>query len=275
MLLSSRSRDYAHAIKDALAGKKAIAPQAGSLGLTAETSVKTLRELHTLHIAEGISPVGRKIIAESPHAPACHEDQSCLGYLYSAQSPDDEGELPVVRTQGSARLRIEPKLVLRFADAPDTDAGLDGFLDAIDAIAMGAEVLAQAFDGSSWRFEDKICANGFSKTLLVGDLKTLSRSSKKNFSVLLEHSNFSLNRRSGPNWTVVDYTPGFHTSQSSIASLYQIVQRQLAMDAKPIAKGDLVVLNALCAAHPVAAGDEWVCVATGLDLPSLRVRFGK
>lgn len=275
MLLSSRSRDYAHALKDALAGRKAIAPQAASLGLTAETSVKTLRELHTLHIADGMSTVGRKIIAASPRALPGQEEQSCLGYLYSAQMPDDEDELPVVRTHGSARLMIEPKLALRFAEAPDPGAGVDGFLDAIDAIAMSAEVLMRTFDGSSWRFEDKICANGFSKTLLVGDLKTLSRSSKKNFSVLLEHSNFSLNRKSGPNWTVVDYTPGHQTSQSSIASLVQMVQRQVDIDDKPIAKGDLVVLNAVCAAHPVAAGEEWVCVSTGLDLPSLRVRFSK
>lgn len=275
MLLSSRSRAYAHAIKDALTGKKPIASQSESLGLTPEASINTLGELHTLNIADGMTPVGRKLIAESPYASVDNGTQGCLGYLYSAQWPDDEGELPVVRTHGSTRLRIEPKLILRFSDAPDPGAGIDGFIDAIDAIAMGAELLLLPFDNASWRFEDKICANGFSKGIHAGELKTLSRSSKRNFSMLLEHSTFSLSRTNGMNSAMVGFTPGHKSALSSIASLYELLRQRGELERRPIAKGDVVALNALCAAQPVSAGDEWISVLTCLDLPSLRIRFSK
>lgn len=275
MLLSSRSRAYAHAIKDALAGKKPIAPQSESLGLTPEASINTLGELHTLNIADGMTSVGRKLIAESPYASCDEGSHGCLGFLYSAQWPDDEGELPVVRTHGSTRLLVEPKLVLRFSEAPDPGAGIDGFLDAIHAIAIGAEVLLRPFDKTSWRFEDRICANGFGKSIHIGELKTLSRSSKRNFSMLLQHSTFSLSRTSGVNASMVEFTPGHKAPLSSIASLYELVRQNSDLESRPIAEGDLVALNALCAAQPVSAGDEWICVLSCLDLPSLRIRFSK
>lgn len=276
MLLSSRPLAYAHAIKAAQTGKQAIAPQAASLGLTHETSVQTLSDLHTLYIADGVSAVGRKLIADSSAAETDGTDRSCLGYLYGVQFPDEEGELPVVRTNGSTRLRLEPKLILRFADAPDMTAGFGAFINAIDAIAIGAELLLLPYANSSWRFEDKLCANGFSKTLMAGDLKTLSQSRKKNFSQLLEHSNFSLSRKTAAGAALVDYTPGQKTSLSSIAALYRLLQQEwVSMPGGPIVPGDLVALNAICNPQPVIAGEEWICVSTGLDLDSLRIRFSK
>ncbi len=276
MLLSSRPLAYAHAIKAAQTGKQMIAPQAASLGLTHETSVRTLSDLHTLYIADGMPAVGRKLIVDAPSAAADSTDRSCLGYVYRAEFPDEEGELPVVRTHGSTRLRLEPKLILRFAAAPDLTAGFGAFINAIDAIAIGAEVLLLPFAESSWRFEDKVCANGFSKTLMVGELRTLSQSRKKNFSQLLEHSTFSLSRRSAAGASLVDYTPGQSTTLSSIAALYRLLQQEwLSVPGGPIVEGDLVALNAIARPQAVAAGDEWICVSTGLDLESLRIRFSK
>ena len=276
MLFSSRSLAYAHAIKNASTGKKAITPQAASLGLTLETSLTTLGELHTLYVAEGIEAVGRKLIVEPPYAAPHNLESARLGYLYDVQFPDEEGELPVVRIQGSQRLRLEPKLVLRFAAVPDLTSGLDAFIESIDAIALGAEVLQVPFENGSWAFEDKICANGFSKILLAGELKTLSRRSKKNFSLLLDHSTFSLSRKAPSGAALLDYTPGNRTTLSTIAELYQLLQQQYQASAgAPINGGELLALNAICEAKPVSAGEEWVCVSAGLDLPSARVRFSK
>ena len=274
MLFSSRSRTYAHALKEAYSGRKTVAPQAASLGLTPETSVQTLHELHTMFIAEGMNPVGRKLIADSMGSDLDLADQACLGYLYRAQFADDEGELAPIRTHGSTRLRLEPKLILRFAQTPDLSDSFETFIDAIDAIAMGAELQLLPYADASWRFEDKICANGFNKTLLSGELKTLSLSSKKHFSQLLDLSTFSFSRTSASGSLLVDYTPGYKTALSSIGDLYRLLQRY---DDSPtgaaIQAGDLLALNAVCPAQPVAAGEEWVCVSTGFDLDSLRIRF--
>ncbi len=274
MLLSSRSRAYAHALKEAQTSRKTLAPQALPLGLTHETSVKTLNDLHTLHIADGVSPIGRKMIAASPYAAPDSLDSACLGYLYSAQFAGEDGEPAIFRTHGSTRLRLEPKLMLRFADAPDIAGGFDAFIDAIDAIAIAVELLHLPYADSSWRFEDKICANGFSRTLVAGELKTLSRSSKKNFSQLLNLGTFSLSRKTASGSALVDYTPGQRTTLSSIAELYRVLEQQCASEpGRPIAKGDLVALNAVCHPQPVSTGEEWICVSTGLDLESLRIRF--
>lgn len=276
MLLSSRSLAYAHAIKGALAGNRGITPQAASIGLTTETGTKTLSELHSLYVAEGVVTVGRKVIAESTGAAPHALERCALGYLYDLQFPDERGELPVIRTQGSTRLRLEPKLVLRFAEEPDLTSGFDAFIESIDAIAIGAELLLLPFASQSWVLEDKICANGFSKGVLSGELKTLSRSSKKNFSLLLNHSTFSLSRISTSASALLDFAPGHRTSLSSIVELYQLLQQQGKRSASTmIPKSGVVALNAVCKAQPVSAGDEWLCVATGLDLPSVSIRFSK
>lgn len=274
MLFSSRSRAYAHALKESYYGGRTLAPQASALGLTPESSVKTLNELHTMLIAEGVNTVGRKLIADSHRADSDNTDEACLGYLYRAQFANEEGELAPIRTHGSTRLRLEPKLVVRFAKAPDMAAGFEGFIDAIDAIAMAAELQQLPFADASWRFEDKICANGFSKIILSGELKTLSLSSKQHFSQLLDMSNFSVSRTSAAGSLLVDYTPGYKTVLSSIGDLYLLMQRgHDSTSGTGISAGDLVALNAICPAQPVAAGEEWICVPTGFDLGSLRIRF--
>ncbi len=275
MLFTSRSLAYAHALKEAQLSRKTLAPQASSLGLTPETSVRTLNELHTFFVADGVTALGRKLIAKSPRAEDGNADNACLGYLYNARFADDDEEHAPIRTHGSTRLRLEPKLVLRFAAAPAMSSDFESFIAAIDAIAFAAELQLLPYADASWRFEDKICANGFSKTLVVGELKTLSQSSKRNFSELLDHSSFSFSRTSSTGSALIDYTPGHSTALSSIAELYRVMQQQsLSMPGTTlIGKGELVALNAVCHPQPVAAGDEWVCVSTGLDLDSLRIRF--
>jgi hypothetical protein len=274
MLFSSRSRTYAHALKEAYSGRKTVAPQAAALGLTPESSVKTLNELHTMFIAEGMNPVGRKLIADSLGTDIDLADQACLGYVYRAQFANEEGELAPIRTHGSTRLRLEPKLILRFAVAPKVSDSFEAFIEAIDAIAMGAELQLLPYADASWQFEDKICANGFGKTLLSGELKTLSLSSKMHFSQLLDLSTFSFSRSSASGSLLVDYTPGHKTALSSIGDLYRLMQRyDDSSIVNAITAGDLVALNAVCPSQPVAAGEEWVCVSTGFDLGSLRIRF--
>jgi 2-keto-4-pentenoate hydratase len=276
MLFSSRSRAYAYALKEAQASRKAVAPQAHKLGLTPESSCQTLEDLHTFYVAEGVASVGRKIITGSPHAKAENLDHACLGYLYRVEFAGEDGELPAVRTHGSTRFRLEPKLMLRFAEVPQIDAGLDAFIAAIDAIALSVELQLVPFADASWRFEDEVCANGFSKTLISGEMKTLSRSSKQNFSQLLDLSNFSVSRTTATGSTLVDYMSGRQTSMSSIVELHELIQRQQRAGLAPaVAQGDFVALNAVSRPQSVTAGDEWVCVSTGFELDSLRIRFVK
>ena len=64
MLLSSKLHSYAHAIKSVESTRKAIAPQALTLGLTLETALQTQATLHMLDTAEGLNPIGRMVIAE-------------------------------------------------------------------------------------------------------------------------------------------------------------------------------------------------------------------
>jgi hypothetical protein len=63
---------------------------------------------------------------------------------------------------------------------------------------------------------------------------------------------------------------------SSISDLYEIFQRQWQMDEySPFHQNNLISLNALCAPVKITAGDEYVCVASGIDLGSVRVRLAQ
>ena len=274
MLLSSKLHSYAHAIKSVESTRKAIAPQALTLGLTLETALQTQATLHMLDTAEGLNPIGRMVIAESVTRRSKDNPRACLGYLYDSRTINAQDDVATLRTHNSSRLLLEPKLVLSLSQTPDASTTLEEFSLMFDSIALGLDVLKVPYQVGAWLFEDKVCSNGLSHQLIVGEAKTLSEKRKRNFSQVVNHAVFSLNRVTNTDSQLLNYANGSDIVMSSINELYELFQHHLQIDeCSPFHQNDLISLNALCPPVKINAGEEYVCVASGIDLETLRIRF--
>lgn len=276
MLLSSKLHSYAHAIKAVESTRRAIAPQASTLDLTLESAMQTLDALHTLNIAGGLDAVGRKVIAESCTRQSHHQTQACLGHHYASQTVYVQDEELVLKTRNSARLFLQPKLVLKISQAPDISVSLEHFTQMFESAALAIEILQTPFTGNVWSFEDRVCSNGLGHQLAIGEARTLSEKRKRNFSNVVHHAMFSVNRVSQKGSQLIDYASGADIAMSSISELYEVFQRQWRIEGRsPFHQNDLISLNALCAPVKVTAGEEYACVASGVDLGSIRIRFAQ
>jgi len=276
MLQSSKLHSYAHAIKAVDSTRRVISPQSSTLGLTLESAMQTCDALHMLNTADGLDSVGRKVIAESTSRRALDKPQACLGHLYASRTVYLEDDEIILSTQNSTRLFLEPKLVLKFSQTPDSSTSLEQFTQIFESVALGIEILRGPFKGDAWSFEDKVCSNGMGIMLVVGEAKTLSEKRKRNFSNVVSHATFSLNRVSKQSSQLLNYASGRDAVMSSISDLYEIFQRQWQIDeCSPFHQNDLISLNALCAPVKVTSGDEYVCVASGIDLGSVRFRLAQ
>ena len=91
---------------------------------------------------------------------------------------------------------------------------------------------------------------------------------------MVNHATFSLNRVSKQSSQLLNYASGRDAVMSSISDLYEIFQHHLQIDeCSPFHQNDLISLNALCPPVKINAGEEYVCVASGIDLETLRIRF--
>ncbi len=276
MLQSSKLHSYAHAIKAVDSTRRVITPQSSTLGLTLESAMQTCDALHMLSTADGLDSVGRKVIAESTSRRAFDNPQACLGYHYAIRTVYLQDDEIILSTQNSTRLFLEPKLVLKFSQTPDSATSLEQFTQMFESVALGIEILKSPFKGDAWSFEDKVCANGMGIMLVIGEAKTLSEKRKRNFSNVVSHATFSLNRVSKLSSQLLNFASGRDSVMSSISDLYEIFQRQWQIDGcSPFRQNDLISMNALCAPVKISVGDEYICVASGIDLGSVRVRLAQ
>lgn len=275
MLLSSKLTSYAHSIKNAHTNSSRITAKSQSLNLSISTSVSTLHTLHMLNIADGLEPVGRKIIAQSTAITSDPIQNAVLGYVYKSRFCESAGNKEIFKTKHANRLLIEPKLALRVANSPEKSCSFEEFFLSFDAIALGLEVTQAPFK-DEWHYEDKICANGFDSKLILGVPKTLSSDSKRNFSAIIHQSSFSVSKINSLQSQIQRYSVGSQISLTTIADLYEVFKNHCEeYESSPLTKGDWVALNTLTKPIDLENDDELVFVANGLDLDSIRIKFCK
>lgn len=274
MLRVSKSNAYVKNLNRAIADDKTLFPLAGPLGLSPETAMAGLESLHSVMVASGSERVGRKLIHSKPASHDAEHETPCFGYLYEhVLAHCTDGVVEIEAPQNNP-IRVAPVLVVRVSGSPTAQSSYEQFVDVCDAVAMGLEILAIPFANDHWTDEDVICANGFNFKLALGEMKGLSRASRRNFDDIIAHScfGFSCIERAGAQ--LRGFCAGSRSFSTSLRQLYQACQRyQRDTGEFPISEGDLVVFQPLCEPMAGSTGEEWVCSSAGILLEELRVRF--
>lgn len=275
MLLSSKLLSYAHSIKNAHTNGSRILAKSLPLNLSIDTSVNTLNTLHMLNIADGLEPVGRKIIAQSTEKNSDPIQSAVLGYVYKSRFCESVDNKEIINAKLTNRILVEPKIAIQLGKTPERSCSFEEFFQSFSAVALAIEVTLVPFK-NEWQYEDKICANGFDSKLILGVPKTLSSNSKRNFTALINQSSFSLSKINPVSSQIMSYSLGHQAAVTTIADLYEVFKKHgEEYETTPTSKGDWVALNALTKPISIETSDELVFVANGLDLDSIRIKFNK
>lgn len=277
MLLSSKYHAHAHALKEAQRTGKTLSAPSRTLGLTPEVSHEILETLHKLNVAEGLHTVGRRVIADGLHSAVNDAPRARLGYLYSERLLADEDDADLTISIGRHKhVCLEPKFALHLSEPLEGKSGWEEFLSSIVGISHAWEVLAIPYGKDDWTYDDRVCANGFSRELIVGTSKTLTDKSKQNFNELLSHATFSFSKIQGAASQITGFTTGPQTMLSSIYDAYLLYQQQCDSESTSCAApGGMLALNSLCKPIRVSAGEEWSFVSTGFGLKTLQIKILK
>ncbi|MFM7483564.1 MAG: hypothetical protein ACKO2S_04825 [Burkholderiaceae bacterium] len=274
MLHTSRLLSYAHLLQAGQTSRGLLEPQALAHGLTREDSQRVLDTMHTLAVADGLKLIGRKMISVAQAIDAQSVRVPSLGYLYEQSTDEAEDNAASLKLRGSKQLTVEPKLVFSLGSTPEPNDTLQSFQQRFDSVALAIEVLQNPFKGEQWTGEDQVCANGFHHRLVMGEAKTLSVKSRTVFDQIISNATLTLSVVNREGSQIVGFGSGRNNVDQSLQHAYALHQRHVeATGETPFSEGQRIAMGAWLPGKPVAAGQAWIAVMIGVDLPSLCVSF--
>jgi len=134
------------------------------------------------------------------------------------------------------------------------------------------EILQNPFKGDDWTNEDKVCANGFHSKLVIGEPRTLSRQSRDMFDQIISNTTMTLNVVDGGGAHIVGFGIGRDNVDQSLQHAYTLHREHVDRKrASPFVQGHWVAIGGWLPGKMLTAGQEWIAVVSGIELPSLRV----
>jgi 2-oxo-3-hexenedioate decarboxylase len=227
------------------------------------------RRVRDIRVSDGEIAVGRKIgFTNRTVWDRYGLSAPIWGYMYdrtvSDLSPDARFALASL-----AEPRIEPEIVIQLAVPPHPDMSDDDMLECVAWVAHGFEIVQSIFPGWAFTAADAVAGQAVHVALLIG---------KRN-SILLERQRWgemlpSFRVELLRNGEVMSRGHGRDVLGGPIQALRYLVE-ELARDpaSEPLRAGEIVTTGTLTQAMPVASGETWTTVLTGIDLPGLELRF--
>jgi 2-oxo-3-hexenedioate decarboxylase len=225
------------------------------------------QRVHDIRVANGETAIGRKIgFTNCAVWDSYGLSAPIWGYMYDRTVRDLSSVNARFPLAGLTEPRIEPEIVLRVARSPHPDMSDDALLGCVEWVAHGFEIVQSIFP--SWAFQppDAVAAQGVHVALLIGERHPVSPDGQK---VL---SNFKVELlRDGE---VMTSGYGHNVLGGPIPALRFLVRELAGRPAsEALRPGEVVTTGTLTQALPVAPGETWTTVLTGIDLEGLQVRF--
>jgi len=273
MLMSTQINRYAHQLIDARAHARLIPPLSSRDVLKQDDAYDIARRIFDVRIAEGETPVGRKIgfvnraiwskraLTPTIHAPIWTS-------LFNTTVFEAQDNCAAMSLKGALQPRIEVEIVFRMKAAPAPDATMLDLANCIEWMAHGIEITTCPY--ADWKFEtpDAIAAFGLHGALIVGEPRMVSALSRSHLESIMIAVNVSLSCDD----SVV--TAGFgsdilNSPLHALWHLHQMLQNQSRF--APLAAGEIITTGSWTDARPVAPGQVWRSAYSGIALPGLSI----
>ena len=215
MLMSSNWNRCAHLLLKARAKGVLLAPLSAAESLTLDAAYEIAKCILDTRIAQGETPVGRKIGFRAPKRQSTGDSVAALSGPISAATStpiSTTSSTPVWAPLFDSTVHyatdnfalhslmkaqqpcITPELVFKLRRTPDPDCTIEELADALEWIAHGFEITVSPFPG--WQFEaaDAVAAFGLHRALIIGEPRMLSTHTRRNLGEVLACASVSLSR---------------------------------------------------------------------------------
>jgi 2-keto-4-pentenoate hydratase len=228
------------------------------------------QQVHSLRLAQGQQPVGRKIGFTNPDMWERYGvRQPVWGYMYHHTVKLLDSSTTSFSLAHLMNPKIEPEIVLHFHAAPPVGADAGRVLQCIDWIAMGFEIVHCHY--ADWKFQasDAVADAAFHGALLVGVRQPVAAlgddvlAALQQFSLTLSCDGQAIETGRGSNV--------LGNPLAAMAHLVAVLAQQSGY--APVRAGDMVTTGTLTAAYTVQAGQTWHTEQQGINLPSMSVNF--
>jgi 2-oxo-3-hexenedioate decarboxylase len=225
--------------------------------------------VHAARVARGETPVGRKIgFTNRTIWDEYGVHEPIWGFVYDTTLFRPRGGRASAAIGSFAEPRIEPEIVLHFKSAPPVTRNEAAILDCIDWIAAGFEIVQSPFPDWKFKVADTIAVNGLHGMLVVGDpvpVASIPDCAKRlrEFRIALKKGDAVAAEGGGAN--VLD------SPLLAFAHLADVLARLPQFP--PVAAGEVVTTGTLTRALPVAPGESWSAMLSGIALPALAITF--
>lgn len=279
MLMTTKANRYAHALLKARTGGT-LHPRLTDEGkLSLDDAYDIARSLLNIRIAQGETPVGRRIGFSNDRVRARYGKTEAIagpiwGTLFASSveyAMDNQALHSLTKAQ---QPRIEPHLVFKLARTPAPDATLLELADCLEWMAHGLEVVVSPYKG--WEFDatDAVAAFGLNRKLIVGEPRMLSRHGRHHLPEVLAAATLSLSKMTADDSMLAGAGYGRELMGSPLHALHT-VHRQLHQQAgfAPLQAGEIVATGSWTDALPVKRGEIWASAFAQLNLPGLSLSF--
>jgi 2-keto-4-pentenoate hydratase len=279
MLMSTQANRYAHALLKARAGGTLHPLLTEEANLNIDDAYDVARSLMTIRIANGETPVGRKIAfsnrrVQTRYGKTAPIQQPLWTTVYDSTVEFAMDNSAVHHLTKALQPRIEPQLVFKLARTPAPDASLQDLSESLEWMAHGFEIAISPF--RNWEFDaaDAIAGFGLHRKLVVGEPRMLSRQGRRSLPDVLASASLSMSRLMAGTGGICAAGFGSDLMGSPLHALHALHQQLHAQSAfAPLQAGEIIATGSWTDPLPVKRGEVWMSAFGQLNLPGLRVAF--
>lgn len=224
--------------------------------------------IHQQRLADGAASVGRKIgFTNSSLWPKFGVHAPIWGYLYDHTVTHVQSGRSELGIGVFAEPKIEPEIVVHFAETPPVDGDLSAILACVDWVAHGFEIVQCHYPGWRFRAADTVADGALHGALLVGEPLAVAGlgadpiDTLESFALTLLRNGGAVETGKGAN--VLGGPP------AAVAHLIAALAEQPGY--APLQAGEMVTTGTLTGAYPLQSGDTWSTELDGIPLPGLSV----
>ncbi len=279
MLMSTKANRYAHALIKARAGGTLHPRITDEDEISLDDAYDIARSLINIRIANGETPVGRKILFSNQRL------LSQYGRSAPVETPlwttlfdgDLEFALDNVANHSLAKAqqpRIAPQLVFKLARTPSPEATVGELADSLEWMAHGFAIAVSPYRHWEFDAQDAVAAFGLHRKLVVGEPRMLSRQGRKYLDEVLGMASLSLSRTTVEGSGICAAGFGSDLMGSPLRALQWLQQTlQHQPDFTPLQAGEIIATGSWTNPLPVKRGEVWSSAFAQLNLPGLHLTF--
>jgi 2-keto-4-pentenoate hydratase len=241
-------------------------------GFDLHAAYRVAGRLQQRRVDEGARVAGRKIgFTNRALWPVYGVDRPIWGAMYDStvlQPSDHAGRCSLA---GLTEPKIEPEIVLHFAQAPRPGDSAADLLQHIDQIAHGFEIVQSPYPGWLFGTADAVAVGSLHGRLLLGAAQPVAALGPGLVAALAALT-ITLYCDGEP----IDIGVGANVLGSPLQAVDYLLRALLELPAESAVRaGEWITTGALTAAWPVRAGQTWSTHIDGLALPGLHVAFAQ